>query len=159
MRIPAYLVALCFAFALPAHAAPGAVEVKSIAEVEVEVVNAKGKKELKRQPVEKAVPGTEVIYTTTFKNLVTKPVGNIALTNPIPNNTTYKAGSASGVNTDITYSLNGKDYAPLDALKVKGKDGKERAALPAEISHIRWTYRGDLPVGKTGEISFRTVIK
>lgn len=157
MRFITSLSALLLAVSV--HAAPGAVEVKSIAEVEVEVVNAKGKKELKRQPVEKAVPGTEVIYTTTFKNLVAKPVGNIALTNPIPNNTTYKAGSASGTHTDITYSLNGKDYAPLDALKVKGKDGKERAALPAEISHIRWTYRGDLPVGKTGEISFRTVIK
>lgn len=157
MRFITGLSALLLAVSV--HAAPGAVEVKSIAEVEVEVVNAKGKKVLKRQPVEKAVPGTEVIYTTTFKNLINKPVGNIALTNPVPDNTTYKAGSATGVNTDITYSLNGKDYAPLGSLKVKDKDGKTRDALPAEITHIRWTYRGDLPVGKTGEISFRAAIK
>lgn len=157
MRFITGLSALLLAVSV--HAAPGAVEVKSIAEVEVEVVNAKGKKVLKRQPVEKAVPGTEVIYTTTFKNLINKPVGNIALTNPVPDNTTYKAGSATGVNTDITYSLNGKDYAPLGSLKVKDKDGKTRDALPAEITHIRWTYRSDLPVGKTGEISFRAAIK
>lgn len=153
------LSALLLAASVSVHAAPGAVEVKSVAEVEMEIINAKGKKELKRQPVEKAVPGTEVIYTTTFKNLIAKPVGNIALTNPIPNNTTYKAGSATGANTDIVYSIDGKNYAALDKLIVKGKDGKERAALPAEITHIRWTYKGELGVGKMGEISFRAIIK
>lgn len=163
MHLPICLTALLFAASLSVHAAPaapGAVEVKSIAEVEVEVVNYKGKKELKRQPVEKAVPGTEVIYTTTFKNLIAKPVGNIAITNPVPNDTVYKGGSAVGTNTDITFSVDGgKTWGTPDKLKLKGKDGKERIALPAEMTHIRWTYRGELPVGKTGEVSFRAAIK
>lgn len=163
MRILTSLTALLLAVSISAHAAPatpGAVEVKNVAEVEVEVVNAQGKKELVRQPVNKAVPGTEVIYTTTFKNLIAKPVGNIAITNPVPNNTTYKAGSATGANTDITFSVDGgKAFAAPDKLKLKDKDGKERSALPTEYTHIRWTYKGELPAGKSGEVSFRTVIK
>jgi len=158
------LIALCaftlLAFAHPAARAADAVEIKSVAEVEVEVVNSQGKKELKRQPVEKAVPGTEVIYTTTFKNLIAKPVGNIAITNPVPNDTTYKGGSATGANTDITFSVDGgKTFANPDKLKLKGKDGKERSALPAEYTDIRWTYKGDLGVGKSNDVSFRAVIR
>lgn len=159
MRIPALITALLFAVHLPAHAAD-AVEIRSVAEVEVEVVNSKGQKELKRQPVEKAVPGTEVIYTTTFRNLIDKPVGNIAITNPVPNDTFYKGGSAAGANTTITFSVDGgKTFATPDKLKLKGQDGKERPALPAEYSHIRWTYLGELGAGKSGTVTFRAVIK
>jgi len=45
-------------FSLSAHAADGAIKVTSIAQIEVEVVDKKGKKTLKRTPVDKAVPGT-----------------------------------------------------------------------------------------------------
>lgn len=162
MRILTSLSALLLAVSISAHAAPatpGAVEVKSIAEVEVEVVDAQGKKEMKRQPAAKAVPGTEVIYTTTFKNLIAKPVGNIAIMNPVPRETVYQNGSATGDNTDITFSVDGKTFATPDKLKLKDKDGKERAVLPTEYTHIRWVYKGELGVGKTGSVSFRAVIK
>ncbi len=160
MRSFTCLAALLFAVSLPLHAAPGAVEVKSVAEMDVVVVNAKGVKETKRQPVEKAVPGDVVIYTTTYKNLIAKPVGNIAITNPVPSETTYQGGSASGANTDIAFSVDGgKTWGTPDTLRITGKDGKERAALPAEYTHIRWTYRGELPAGKSGSVSFRAMIK
>lgn len=160
MRIFASLTALLLAASIQAHAAPGAVEVKSIAEIEVEVVDSKGNKTLKRQPVVTAVPGTEVIYTTTYKNLIAKPVGNIVINNPVPNDTAYKGGSAAGANTDISYSVDGgKTFATPDKLTVKGKDGKERPALASEYTHIRWAHKGELPAGKSGEVSFRAVIK
>lgn len=143
---------------LNAYAAD-AVEVKSVAEQEVEVVE-KGKKVIKRVPVDKAVPGSEIVYTTTFKNLISKPVGNIAITNPVPNDMVYKGGSALGANTVITYSVDGgKQYATPDKLTVKTPEGKVRPALASDYTHIRWTYKGELGVGKSGEVSFRAVIK
>ncbi len=143
---------------LNAYAAD-AVEVKSVAEQEVEVVE-KGKKVIKRVPVDKAVPGSEIVYTTTFRNLISKPVGNIAITNPVPNDTVYKNGSALGANTAITFSVDGgKQYATPDKLTVKTPEGKTRPALASDYSHIRWTYKGELGVGKSGEVSFRAVIK
>jgi uncharacterized repeat protein (TIGR01451 family) len=150
---------LLAASAQAAPAQPGAITVESLAEQEVEVKLPNGKTEKKRQPVAKAMPGSEVIYTTRFTNQGKQPAGNIAITNPVPENTSYVGGSAFGNNTAITYSLDGKTYATPDKLTVKTPEGKQRPALPAEYSHIRWTYQGDLPVGKTGEVGFRVLIK
>lgn len=158
--IPSVLIAvLLTAFHLPALAASGQVEIKSIAEREVETVT-NGKKEIRRAPVNKAVPGDEIIYTTVFKNLAAKPVGDIVITNPVPNDSLYKADSATGANTVITFSADGgKQYAAPAQLTVRTRDGKTRAALPGDYTHIRWTYKGELGAGKTGEVSFRAVIK
>lgn len=142
-----------------APAEPGTIKVQSLAEQEVEVKLPNGKTGKKRQPVAQAVPGSEVIYTTRFTNQGKQPAGNIAITNPVPANTAYVGGSAFGANTAITFSLDGKAYATSDKLTVRTPEGTQRAALPAEYSHIRWTYQGDLPVGKTGEVGFRVLIK
>jgi uncharacterized repeat protein (TIGR01451 family) len=134
--------------------------VKNVAETEVEKKNAQGVVEKVRVPLDKATPGTEVIYTTTFTNNGSKPANNIAITNPVPENTTYVGASAFGDNTDVTFSIDGgKTYAAADKLKVKTPEGRERAALPTDYTHIRWTYRGDLAPAKTGTAGFRAVIK
>lgn len=157
--IPALCTALLAATLHLNAFAADAVEVKSVAEQEVEVVE-NGSKVIKRVPVDKAVPGSEIIYTTSFRNLIGKPVGNIAITNPVPNDMVYQGGSARGANTVITYSVDGgQQYASPDKLTVKTADGKTRPALASDYTHIRWTYKGDLGVGKSGEVSFRAVIK
>lgn len=133
---------------------------KNVAETEVEVKNAQGVIEKVRMPLHKASPGTEVIYTTTFTNNGSKPANNIAITNPVPANTTYVGGSAFGDNTEITFSIDsGKTYNTADKLKVKTPEGRERVALPGEYTHLRWTYKGDLPPAKTGAAGFRAVLK
>lgn len=144
----------------PAVAQQNPILVKNVAETEVEIKNPQGVVEKRRVPLDKATPGTEVIYTTTFTNQGSKPAGNIAITNPLPNDTTYVAGSAFGDNTDITFSIDGgKTYAAPEKLRVKTAEGRERAALPSEYTHIRWAYRGELVPAKTGAAGFRTVIK
>ena len=142
-----------------ARPATGSIELKNIAEVEIEVKGADGKVEKKRAPVQKAIPGTVVFYTSTFKNIGTKPAGNIVINNPIPANTTFVAASAYGETMDITYSADdGKTWAAADKVRVKGADGKERAAAVSEFTHIRWVLRGELAAGKQGEAGFRVVI-
>lgn len=142
-----------------ARAASGSIEFKNIAEVEVEVKAADGKVEKKRGPVQKAVPGTVIFYTSTFKNISAQPAGNISINNPIPANTTLVAASAYGEGMDIGYSADGgKTWAAADKVKVKGADGKERPAGLSELTHIRWTTRNELAPGKQGETGFRVVI-
>jgi uncharacterized repeat protein (TIGR01451 family) len=137
----------------------GSISVKNVAETEIKVVE-NGVPVIKRVPVQKALPDSEIIYTTTFKNMIDKPASDIVIDNPIPNDSIYKAGSALGNNTSISYSINGgKTYGIPDALKIKGKDGKERQALPSEYTHIRWVYQGSLAAGKSSDISFRTIVK
>lgn len=138
----------------------GAIKVTSIAQTEVEVSGKNGKKTLKRTPVTKAVPGTEVIYTTTFENTFKKAAGNISIDNPIPNDSEYVGGSAFGKNCEILFSVDGgKAFAHAEELKIMDTDGKERTALPREYTHIRWNYKTQLAPGKSGEVGFRAVIK
>lgn len=157
-------VLLAFAAAaLPAHAqgngAAGKIELRNVAEVEKVVQTAAGKTETKRVPAEKAPPGAEVIYTSTFRNNGSKPAGNIVIVNPIPAHTTLVGGSAAGDNTEITFSADGgKAWAPADKVRVRGADGKERPAGLSEFTHVRWAYRGELAPGKQGAVSFRVTV-
>ena len=154
------LLALLGSFSSAVHAAGDDIKVTSIAQVETEVVGQDGKKTLKRGPVEKAVPGTEVIYTTTFENLIKKPIGDIVINNPIPNASEYKAGSAFGKDCDILFSVDGgKTFGHAEELTVKDADGKPRPALAREYTNIRWVYKKQLAPGKSGEVGFRAVVK
>ena len=153
------LFALLVGLPSPASAAGDAIKVTSIAQMEVEVTDKSGKKLLTRTPVDKAVPGNEVIFTTTFKNINNIPVNNIVINNPIPKDTEYKAGSAFGKNCEILFSVDGNVFAYAEDLMVKGDDGRQRIALPKEYTHIRWNYTAPLAVGKSAEVGFRAVIK
>jgi uncharacterized repeat protein (TIGR01451 family) len=151
------------AFCLPAAhaqapAAGGDIEFRNIAEAEVEVKSADGKVEKKRVVAQKAIPGGEVIYTSTFKNLGKKPAGNIVIVNPVPANTTLVGGSVFGENTEMSFSADGgKTWAAVDKVKVVA-DGKERPAGISEFTHMRWAYRGELAPGKQGAIGFRVIV-
>jgi uncharacterized repeat protein (TIGR01451 family) len=156
--ITASLIALLGGFSFGAWAADGAIKVASVAQVELEIVKD-GKKTLVRQPVEKAVPGTEIIFTNTFENTSDKGANDIVINNPIPGSTTYKAGSAFGADCDILFSVDsGKKFAHAEALKVIDAEGNERAALPKEYTNIRWVYKKQLPAGKASEVGFRATI-
>lgn len=158
--LAAAMLALLAGISQGAFAAEEAIKVTSIAQTEVEVIGKDGKKTLKRTPVAKAVPGTEVIYTTTFENTIDKPAGNISINNPVPEHTEYKAGSAFGKDCEILFSVDGgKTFGHAEDLKVTGEDGKKRTALPREYTHIRWNYRAQLAPGKSAEVGFRAVIK
>ncbi len=136
------------------------VEFSNKAEVIVTTINKDGTKESKRVPAKKVPPDGEVIYTTTFKNTIDKPISNIVVTNPIPANMLYSADSATGANTVITYSVdNGKTYDTPEKLTVIGKDGKLRPAQAADFTDIRWLYKGDLATGKSSDVIFKAKVK
>jgi len=154
------LLALLGSFSSGAQAADSTIKVTSIAEVEVEVVGMDGKKTLKRTPPDKAIPGTVVIYTTTFENIGKKSASNIVIDNPIPNDSEYNAGSAFGKNCEILFSADGgKKFGHAEDLKIKDSEGKEHIALAKEYTHIRWKYKVPLAPAKSGEVGFRATIK
>jgi uncharacterized repeat protein (TIGR01451 family) len=155
----ACFLAAC-AGALHAQApAQGTIELRNIAEIEIDSRLADGRIEKKRVKPENVVPGTVVIYTSTFRNTGAKPAGNIAIVNPVPANTTLVGGSMHGDNTDIALSADGgKTFAAPEKVSVRGDDGKERAAGVREITHVRWTYRGELAPGKQSSVGFRVLV-
>ncbi|MDH2917268.1 MAG: hypothetical protein PXX77_10395 [Gallionella sp.] len=153
------LLTLLSGYSLAVQAADD-IKVTSIAEIEIVTVGKDGKKTFKRTPPGKAIPGTEVIFTNIFENVGKKAASNIVIDNPIPENTFFKADSAMGKDTVITFSADGgKTLGLPEKIKLKGSDGKLRIAQPNEYTHIRWTYKGQLAPGKSSEVSFRAVIK
>jgi uncharacterized repeat protein (TIGR01451 family) len=145
------LLALLGSFSSGAQAADSAIRITSIAQTEVEAVGKDGKKTLKRTPVTKAVPGTEVIYTNTFENVGNKPAGDIVINNPIPNDSEYKTGSAFGKNCEILFSVDGgKKFGHADELKVKDADGKE-VRYKREATMSNWTF----VIGLDGRVIYK----
>lgn len=160
MFVSVGIVAMLASASVPALAATsGSIKVKSVAQIEKEVVGADGKRHITLVPADKAVPGTAVVFSNTFENVGAKAASNIVINNPVPDNTEYQAGSAYGADTEITFSIDGgKTFASAEQLTVKTAQGVV-IAKPSTYTHIRWSYQKQLAPGATGEVGFRAVIK
>ncbi len=111
-------------------------------------------------PVETAIPGDEVIYTVTFTNVGDASADNIRITNPIPDEMLYVAGSAFGPGTDVLYSADGgENYGLPGELVVANSDGSQREAAADDYTHIRWTLNTPLDAGARGFARFRAVLR
>jgi uncharacterized repeat protein (TIGR01451 family) len=138
----------------------GSIELKSIAEVEVEDFNAEGQKVLMRIPAAKVVPGDEVIYTNTYTNVGSEAAANVVITNPVPEHMQYLSASALGPDMVITFSIDGgQTYDAPDRLMIVEADGSKRQAKPSEYTHIRWIRQKPLEPGENGQVSFKARLK
>lgn len=149
---------LCSAFNAQAQAPKPCIELKSEAQMEQAYTDAQGKPATRLVALGKVVPGNEVVYTITAKNVCDKPAGNVVINNPVPEHMNYVMSSAMGVGTDITYSLDGKSFAKLEALSVKNADGSTRAPRADEIKNIRWVYSAAINAGQSGFVRFRATV-
>jgi uncharacterized repeat protein (TIGR01451 family) len=139
-----------------------AVELTSLAEVEVTEKGAQGEKIVKRKDaaLAKVVPGDVVIFTTTYKNAGKQPAASVVITNPVPGHMVYVDKSAEGTGARIDYSVDGgKTYGAPDKLKITDSQGKVRPALAQDYTMIRWTLPAPLAPGGTGTVSFRARVK
>lgn len=145
--------------AMSVHAL-AAIELKNEALREVETVDKDGKKIKELKTVERAVPGQEVIYVLTYKNTDKKPATNVVISNPVPKELTYVAGSETGKNARFEVSVDGgKKFATLDKLTIKTADGKLRPAMAADVTNLRWSVTEPVKAGAEGKVSYRTLLK
>lgn len=136
------------------------IKLNNIAEMEKTVVNAEGEKEIVRVQAAKVLPGNEIIFTITYENISDQAIDNVVIVNPVPEHMFYKDGSASGKDTDITFSVdNGKAYNKPDKLKVMGEDGKERKAEASEYTDIRWVVKSSIKPGENGRVEFKAELE
>ncbi len=105
------------------------------------------------------LPDDVILYEVVFENISDQEVSNIVINNPIPNNSKYRGSSAIGDSTVITFSVDGKNFASADALKLKDKTGKTWQAKPEDYVAIRWVYKKTLKPGEKGKVTYKTSIK
>ena len=137
----------------------GCIELKTTAEIEQEYVNGQGQKAKRLAPANKVTPGDEVVWTITAKNVCTTPAENIVIANPVPEHMTYVAGSAVGVGTTITYSLDNKEFKDAAALSVRDASGATRPARADEYRAVKWTYSAPFAPGATAFVRYRAIVK
>lgn len=138
----------------------GEVKLTVVAEMEVEVVNADGQKEMQRVPAEKVVPGDVVIYTIEYKNNGREAAENFVITNPVPQHMVYLTGSAKGESTEITFSVDGGDsYDMPGNLTVADSEGTRAAATASDYTHIRWALNDSVAPNGTGLVTFKARLK
>lgn len=134
------------------------VELTTAAETEQEVIE-QGQKVKRLVPAGKVVPGNEVVWTITARNVCDKPADNIVIANPVPQHMRYVAGSAMGTGADIAYSLDGTQFKSAAELTVRETDGTTRPARADEYRALRWTYKNAFAPGATAFVRYRATVK
>ena len=158
--IAVVLAMLVFSAGAEAQAEKGKIELKAVAEIEIEVPKENGEVELRRVPAKLVVPGDDVIYTITATNISKASVEDVVIVDPVPDHMTYRDGSAIGSDTEITFSVDsGVSFDLAANLRVIGEDGKLRAAVPEDYTHIRWKFTQELPSGSSKFVRFRAQLQ
>lgn len=124
--------------------------------VERQVTAADGKQKIVREDPKLVTPGEKLLFILDYKNEGAAPADKFVVTNPIPSSVTFVASDAAGAD----YSVDGgKSWGSLASLKVKAADGSLRPANASDVTHVRWVFAKAIPVGGTGSLSFRGVVR
>jgi uncharacterized repeat protein (TIGR01451 family) len=153
------LAAALLVTATTAHTADKpCVELKTSGAIEQEVVE-QGNKVQRLVPIDKIVPGDEVVWTITAKNVCKEAADNVVIGNPVPEHMTYVIGSAMGTGTDITFSVDGQEFRSAADLQVRAADGTMHIARPDEYRAVRWAYKASFAPGAIAFVRYRAVVK
>ncbi len=144
----------------PAFAAPPSLELTTVVQEVKTTTDASGAQHSQVVPVEKALPGVELVYTITYHNTGKQPAGDVVVTDPIPEHMTYVPGSAEGDGMDISFSTDGgKTWGQPADLKIKNADGTFSDAQAKDYTTIRWVLKARLAMGGTGTVSYHAVLQ
>jgi uncharacterized repeat protein (TIGR01451 family) len=153
------LISACSLFlSMNAYAEEGAIRFSNKAFKQVIIKNADGTTKFDYVEPKLVLPEDVILYEIVFENISDKPVENIVVNNPVANNSKYRDGSATGDSTEITFSVDGKNFAAADALTVKDKSGKTWQAKPEDYTAIRWIYKKPIKPGEKAKVSYKTTI-
>ncbi len=137
-----------------AWAAPD-VSISSTAFVERQIKDTSGAVKTVLEEPKVVTPGDRVIFVLSYKNGGSAAATSFVISNPLPQSVIYDGsdGEQPVVSVD-----GGKSWGTPATLKIPQAEGGTRAATPADVTHLRWTF-ASIPAGKDGKLSFRGVVK
>lgn len=157
-----FVVALAITLLLPATVlAKPQVSVAIKAEKEV-VVTEEGKQVKKMVEAKEVLPGETILYSLDYSNTGDEAATDLVISDPLPEGTTFVAGSATEVG-DLSFSIDGgKTYKKPTLLtyEVVMPDGSKevRVASPELYTHVRWILPR-IAAGGSGTIHFKVKVK
>lgn len=137
-------------------------DLKTTAEKEIKVTKD-GKSTTKRIPLDKANPGSIVVYTITYSNVGKGPILDAKIVDPIPSGVRYIADTAEGKDAEILVSIdNGRTWqVPPVMIEFRKPDGslEKKPAPPDMYTHIKWAIKKPVAPGQSGQVSFKVTVK
>jgi uncharacterized repeat protein (TIGR01451 family) len=115
-----------------------------------------GKRSTVLEPPKVVTPGDKLVFVLSYKNSGAKPASDFVATSPVPSAVAYSDVEGEGAAVSVD---GGQSWGNLAALKVKGADGAPRAAFPADVTHIRWSFAKAIPAGAGGKLIFKGVVR
>lgn len=152
-----WLLIFSLSLSFMAYAKEQKIELKNEAFFEKEKVAKNGTKKLELVPVKTAVPGEEVLFVITYKNLGNEAASDIVVTNPVPKNMTFKSAEQDKIVTLVSVD-GGTNYDELSKLKIKDRGNLVREALAKDVTHVRWRIPGQLAPKAEGKVKFKAVL-
>ena len=146
-------------FALLAPAAASAADGVSLTSkvfVERMKPGADGKPVTVREEPGVVTPGDRLVFVLGYRNGGAQPATGFTLTNPIPPAIAFTGTDDASAVVSVD---GGKTWGALASLKVVAADGTRRPAVPADVTHVRWSLGRPIAAGSGGELSFRGVVE
>ena len=115
-----------------------------------------GKQRILLEEPKTVVPGDRLVFVLNYRNGGAQPADKFVVTNPMP--AAVRFADAGGTHPLVSVD-GGRQWGLLVDLTVVDPDGGRRAAQPADVTHVRWAFDKPIPVGGTGKLMFRGVVK
>lgn len=154
--MPRLAICLFLLMAATAACATGPLQIQNDIFVERLERTSDGKMRVRLEEPEKVRPGDNLVFVLRYKNADHAPRSGLIITNPLPRAVAY-AGShdgASQVSVD-----DGRHWGHLDRLRIALPGGKSRAAVPEDVTHIRWNIAQSVPAGGEGKFIYRARVR
>jgi len=105
----------------------------------------------------RVVPGDRMTVMLDYRNTGTAPIADLVLANPLPAGLAYRGPVANSPAPEV--SVDGRRFAPLDALTLALPGGGTRAATAGDVSHVRWRLARPVAPGTGGTLAFAATIR
>jgi len=124
--------------------------------VERVTTDATGKQRILLEEPKIVVPGDRLVFVLNYRNAGAQPADKFVITNPLPAAIRF---TDAGDTRPLVSVDGGKQWGLLSDLSVPTEGGARRAAQPADVTHIRWAFQNPIPIGGTGKLMFRGIVK
>ena len=152
------LAAMMAACAVPAWAdapPPPPLELVGYVKLEKVTTTAAGERQVEWVEPQVVVPGDRLIFGTRFANKGAEPIERFVVSNPVPASVSLSGEADPALLVSVD---RGASWGRLGELEIVQPDGTRRAALPADVTNVRWVLPAVAP-GESGTLEFPVTVR
>lgn len=152
----ALITALMIALASPGGAQVSEpLELVGYVKLEKVTTTPSGERQVEWVEPQVVVPGDRLIFGTRYANRGAATIERFVVSNPVP----ASVRLSGEIDPALTVSVDGgATWGTLAELEIRTSDGTRRAALPDDVTHVRWVLPALAP-GEGGQIEFPVTVR